>query len=194
MKECTDESTQRSHHWGKGSVPSPRRVLQCAVAGVVIAVAAWGEAFAQSPQGAQSGLDLGALPEVVVTAQKREQDIHDVPQSVTAIDAGEIVNRHVTSIEDLAGVIPGLAISQSGGPGENFPIIRGISSFSGASTVGIYINDTPVAIPFIINTSVGEPDLRLFDLSRVEVLKGPQGTLYGASSLGGTLKYVTEQP
>jgi outer membrane receptor protein involved in Fe transport len=136
------------------------------------------------------------VPEVVVTAQKRKENVQNVPISVTALDEKHLERLGVESLTDLARYAPGLAVT-SAGPGQNVLIIRGISSTAGsAGTVGYYIDDTPVAASS--NASLlalrGLIDPSLFDISRVEVLRGPQGTLYGSSSMGGTIKYVTNQP
>jgi len=136
----------------------------------------------------------GQLEEVVVTARKRNENLENVPVAITAISAEDLGKDHIQTIEDLASTVPGLSVAHYGSAGTNNPTIRGITSQYGTSTVGIYLNDTPVAGSTIINGNVGQPDLILFDMSRLEVLKGPQGTLYGASSLGGTIKYVTAEP
>ena len=138
----------------------------------------------------------GPLDQVVVTAQKRSEALQSVPLSVTALDQRDLERMGVEHLSDLARETPGLTVVSSG-PGQNILIIRGISSVAGnAGTVGYYLDDTPIAASS--NASLlslrGLIDPAIFDIARVEVLRGPQGTLYGSSSMGGTIKYVSTQP
>jgi iron complex outermembrane receptor protein len=129
------------------------------------------------------------LEEVVVTAQKRRESIQDVPLSITAMTEVQLERMGAKSFEDYARGVPGLAFV-SEGPGQKRVIIRGISSNGGPATVGVYIDETPITD----ENRVGASDPKLFDIERVEVLRGPQGTLYGASSMGGTIRLITRQP
>jgi outer membrane receptor protein involved in Fe transport len=132
-----------------------------------------------------------ALEEVVVTAEKRSERLLDVPLSIVALTAADLQNSGAVTLQDIGRQVPGLSIVTLA-PGQNTLIIRGISSTGGtAPTVGFYIDDTPMSVA---NHLRGETDPVLFDLDRVEVLRGPQGTLYGASSEGGTVRYITKQP
>jgi iron complex outermembrane receptor protein len=150
-----------------------------------------------SPVGkGEASADTTSLGQVVVTAQKRSQLLQSVPISITALDAQSIEHMGIESLSDLAREAPGLVV-MSAGPGQNILIMRGISSTAGtAGTVGYYLDDTPISASS--NASLlsqrGLIDPSVFDISRVEVLRGPQGTLYGSSSMGGTVKYVTNQP
>src|SRR5471030_3091354 len=133
---------------------------------------------------------------VIVTAQKRAEALQTVPISVTALDAQDLSKMGVEHLSDLAREVPGLTVVSSG-PGQNILIMRGISSAAGtAGTVGYYLDDTPISASS--NASLlsqrGLIDPSVFDIARVEVLRGPQGTLYGSSSMGGTIKYVSTQP
>jgi outer membrane receptor protein involved in Fe transport len=132
-----------------------------------------------------------SLEEIVVTARKREERVQDVPISLAILTSEALEKSGVTNLEDLGHEVPGLTVV-SGGPGQNQITLRGLS---GNNTVGLYVDDTPVSI---LNAQVAPNnwfmDPAMFDLQRVEVLKGPQGTLYGASSLGGTVRYITAQP
>lgn len=133
---------------------------------------------------------------VFVTAQKRAEALQSVPISVTALDAQDLSRMGVERLSDLAREVPGLTVVSSG-PGQNILIMRGISSAAGtAGTVGYYLDDTPISASS--NASLlsqrGLIDPSVFDIARVEVLRGPQGTLYGSSSMGGTIKYVSTQP
>lgn len=142
-------------------------------------------------QASNASSSAGFLQEVIVTAEKRAQPLQDVPMSITAVTNAALQNLGASTLADIARAVPGLSVF-SAGPGQNIINIRGISSAGGsAPTVGFYIDDTPVPN----GTGNGyDPDPVLFDLARVEVLEGPQGTLYGASSMGGTVRYITEQP
>lgn len=135
-----------------------------------------------------SDADEVSLAEVVVTAQKRSENLEKVPVAVTAVTERTLAQLGADDFSDFARTVPGLAFQELGPEGYRGQVmlsIRGISSYGGiATTYGYYIDDTPVA-PI---------NVKLFDINRVEVLRGPQGTLYGAGSMGGTIKYVTNQP
>jgi iron complex outermembrane recepter protein len=136
-----------------------------------------------------------SLQEVVVSAQRREELLKDVPLAVTAVNAQALLSTNQVSLGDYFRSVPGLTLNDDG---EGFKqlIIRGISTGSeNTPTVGIYIDDTPIgSSTSAARGDVLVPDLDPSDLERVEVLKGPQGTLYGASNMGGLLKYVTVSP
>jgi len=131
------------------------------------------------------------LAEILVTARKVSERLQDVPISITALSADTLQRSGAENLADIAREVPGLNVN-SVGPGQNGIIIRGVSSSGGVPTVGYYIDDTP--IQSVGNVAGSAMDPALFDLERVEVLRGPQGTLYGASSMGGTVRYVTRQP
>jgi iron complex outermembrane receptor protein len=124
--------------------------------------------------------------EIVVTAQKREQKLLDVPLSITAVGGEEIAKRGAQAIEDLQYSVPGLSITQFA-PGSQRATIRGISVYSGLPAVGVYLDEMPLNTE---SAATGQ-DVRLFDIKRVEVLRGPQGTLYGQGAMGGTIRYIT---
>jgi iron complex outermembrane receptor protein len=134
------------------------------------------------------------LQEIVVTAEKRESTVQKTPISITAITGADLQERGVTTAQGLASEVPGLAV-ESVGPGQGQYEIRGLSANGGESaTIGFYLDEISVTPP--ANATVGkvtiDPDL--YDLERVEVLRGPQGTLYGAGAMGGTIKLVTKAP
>jgi len=133
-----------------------------------------------------------ALEEVVVTANKREESIRSVPLSLTAISSDALEEKHIQSFEDLSTSVPNLSFSSLGGEGLSNLEIRGISSQAGTATVAVYLDDISLNARNLYSEGAAEP--RIFDLDRVEVLRGPQGTLYGASSLGGTIRFLTRQP
>lgn len=167
-----------------------RMLLPMALAPLVL-ISRYG--FAQNASAATSSVD--ALPEVMVTAQKRSENAQEVPLSLSTIGGRELQEAHLTDLTDLTRAIPNLSFSGSGngaGAGLNNLEIRGISSQAGASTVGIYLDD--VSLTTVNLATQGVPEPRFFDIDRIEVLRGPQGTLYGASSMGGTIKFVSNQP
>ncbi len=128
--------------------------------------------------------------EIVVTAQKREQNLIDVPMSITAINGAQLQERGITDIRDLTFAVPGLTISEVGGPGNVAIFLRGLANQSGTGAlVSLYLNEAPLTIIYGDQLS---PDM--LDLQRVEVLKGPQGTLYGQGSAGGTIRFIANRP
>ena len=132
--------------------------------------------------------------EIIVTAQKREQTLIDVPQSVSVVGGETLERQQATSFQDYLKLVPGLNLNQST-PGVGRLVLRGINTGGVASTVAVYVDET------VFGSSSGQSngailaaDVDPFDIARIEVLRGPQGTLYGASSLGGVLKFVTNAP
>ena len=130
------------------------------------------------------------LKEIVVTATRRAELISKVPMSISAMSQSQMDMRGINDIENLAHFIPGINIDTSG---THSIAIRGIASSGGAGTTGIYINDTPIQIRGLaFNADEALPVA--FDLQRIEVLRGPQGTLFGSGSEGGTVRYITTPP
>ena len=134
------------------------------------------------------------VDELVVTAMKREQTIQDVPFSINAQTQQDIQRTGATDLEDLSRNVAGLSI-QNLGPGQSQVAVRGVSAGQIVrdqpgvkEQVGIYLDES------VISLSLFTPDLDLFDLNRVETLRGPQGTLFGSGSVGGTIRYITNQP
>lgn len=136
-----------------------------------------------------------SLEEVVVTAQKRSERLQDVPVPVTAIGAESLAERNQLRLQDYFASVPGLNVN-SAGNGQTSLSIRGVSTGGLTNaTVGITVDDVPYGSSSILGYSaVLVPDIDPADLARVEILRGPQGTLYGASSIGGLVKYVTADP
>src|SRR3984885_15319981 len=132
----------------------------------------------------------GGLEEIVVTATRREESISRVPISITAISQDAIDQKGIKDFSDIVRLTPGVSFDASQ---TNQISIRGISSSGDSGTTGIYIDDTPIQV---CNLGFNSDDtlVKLFDLDRVEVLRGPQGTLFGAGSEGGTVRYITVQP
>ena len=131
------------------------------------------------------------LQEIVVTAQKFSENLQDVPLSVSAVTGKELSNWNATSLEQLQYSIPNLSAFQYG-PGVEFIQIRGVATDVGGPTVGQYVDEMPITAPTVF--SIYAPDIRLLDMQRVEVLRGPQGALYGEGSMGGTIRYITASP
>ncbi len=160
------------------------------VGGVFGLVALLGQAQAQE---ATHG-DSGQIEEIVVTAEKRDATIETTAISITALSGGDIQERGFTDLGSLMKTVPGVSIRTSG-PGMTEFEMRGVASNGGNSpTVGFYFDDTSLTAPAATNEGkiVISPDL--YDLNRVEVLRGPQGTLYGSGSMGGTIKVVPNAP
>ncbi len=132
--------------------------------------------------------------ELTVTARKREENLQDVPFSIVAPSEDELRNRGVSNLEEIAANVAGFTV-QSLGPGQSQVAIRGVAAGQIVrdqpgvkEQVGIYLDES------VISLSLFTPDIDLFDMSRVEVLRGPQGTLFGSGSLAGTVRYITNQP
>ena len=136
----------------------------------------------------------GGLAEVVVTAQKRAENIQDVPISITAIGTEKLEQMNVGSFDDYAKMIPSLSFQSAGGPSFEHTYMRGIASggdgnHSGSQpSVGMYMDEQPVT------TIDGNLNLHIYDIQRIEALSGPQGTLYGSSSESGTIRIITNKP
>src|SRR3954466_8612617 len=132
--------------------------------------------------------------EMVVTARKREETVQEVPISVAAPTESQLRDRGAETLEDVAANVAGFTV-QNLGPAQSQIAVRGVSSGQIVrdqpgvkEQVGVYLDDSGISL------SLFTPDLDLFDMSRVEVLRGPQGTLFGAGSASGTLRYITNQP
>jgi iron complex outermembrane recepter protein len=141
-----------------------------------------------------SDAETGALTEIVVTAQRRAENIQDVPMSITALDTKALDQLEVQKFDDYIQYLPSVA-TNGANPGFNATVVvRGIVTDGGniasgsLPIVGQYIDDQP------ITTIDGAPDIHMYDVARVEELSGPQGTLFGASSMGGVLRVITNKP
>src|SRR5882724_6308015 len=124
------------------------------------------------------------LAEIIVTARKRVESMQSIPESIDAFGPQEISDAHITKIDDLGNLVSNLNITARA---DNTPdvVLRGIGSFGVVSGVGFYANDVQL---------FDGQSVRADDIERIEVLKGPQGTLYGGSNVGGAIKYVTKLP
>jgi iron complex outermembrane receptor protein len=138
--------------------------------------------------------DTDELPEVTVTATKRVSTVQETSASITAISAADIADRGLVDFNQLAESVPGIAM-RTAGPGQTEFEMRGLNSAGGnTSQVGFYLDETPLSSPASAQVGKVVIDPSLYDLGRVEVLRGPQGTLYGSSSMGGTVKLVPNAP
>src|SRR5438445_4257771 len=142
----------------------------------------------------ETNLVTNLTEEITVTAMKREDVVRKVPFSMTAMSEGTLRVRGAANIEDVAANVGGFSV-QNLGPGQSQVAIRGVSSGQIArdqpgvkEQVGVYLDESPIAM------SLFTPDIDLFDVNRVEVLRGPQGTLFGAGSESGTVRYISNQP
>jgi iron complex outermembrane recepter protein len=165
---------------------APKKVVG-SVAVLIVCGAGADVAFAQ-----QAGTEQ--LQEIVVTAQKRESTVQTTPLSITALTGQDLVDRGITDIAAIVQSVPGVSMRTSG-PGQTELEIRGLTSSGGNSaTVGFYLDDIPLSAPASAQNGKVVIDPNLYDLNRVEVLRGPQGTLYGSGSMGGTIKLVPNAP
>jgi len=154
--------------------------------------------FGQQQQAAESS--GGGLMEIVVTAERREERLQDVPISVAAFSQQKLDSQGLKSIDDLSRLSPGMTFMRQGmGSSANYNDensdinIRGVDSTAGSPTTGVYIDDTPIQSRHIGFGAV-QVYPQLFDLERVEVLRGPQGTLFGAGAEGGVVRFITPSP
>jgi outer membrane receptor protein involved in Fe transport len=143
---------------------------------------------------AQAEAKTDQLEQIVVTAQKRESTVETTPISITALTGQDLEDRGITDITSVVQSVPGVSMRTSG-PGQTELEIRGLTSSGGnSSTVGFYLDDTPLTAPASAQNGKVVIDPNLYDLNRIEVLRGPQGTLYGSGSMGGTIKLVPNAP
>lgn len=165
------------------------RFARLALGASLFAILAQGQAaFAQDADEKMDG------NEIIVTATKRSQSIQDVPFSINAQTAAQIEKNGASTIEDISRNVAGLTV-QNLGPGQSQVSVRGVSAGQVVrdqpgvkEQVGVYLDES------VISLSLFTPDFDLFDLNRVETLRGPQGTLFGSGSVGGTVRYITNQP
>jgi outer membrane receptor protein involved in Fe transport len=136
----------------------------------------------------------GSVEEVIVTATKRAEQVQNVPMAVTVVGGDTLDKLNARSFEDLLASVPGLSITAAS-PTHPDLILRGINAGGVGSTVSTYVDETPFGSSnALANAAITSPNFDTYDLARVEVLRGPQGTLYGASAEGGLLKFVTNAP
>jgi outer membrane receptor protein involved in Fe transport len=138
--------------------------------------------------------DDSGITEVVVTAQRFNSTVQNTPISLSAVSGDQLDAAGINSVEGLAHEVPGLSL-RSAGPGQTEYEARGLASSGGSSpTVGFYLDDVPLSPPATSQTGKVVIDPNLYDIDRIELLRGPQGTLYGSGSMGGTVRVITNQP
>lgn len=162
----------------------------------IAAISTWAvPALAQTA--VADGADSVSSADIIVTASKREERQRDVPAAITAIPADVINKVGIQDFRDYASLVPGLSQRHNGNPGQGTIILRGLntSSQQGTNTTAFYLDESPFSSSGFLSVSgLLTPSPDLGDVERIEVLKGPQGTLYGATSLGGLVKVVSKVP
>ena len=164
------------------------------LAGIVLPLA-----LLSSPVRAQetAPADDTTTGDIIVTATRKAEALNRVPASIVAKGRDELDVQGVRSIADIAQITPGVSLGQSSlayGTGQTTISIRGVDSTSGIPTTGVYIDDTPVQTRIGVSPSLSNPYPQVFDLDRVEVLRGPQGTLFGSGSVGGAVRFILPKP
>jgi outer membrane receptor protein involved in Fe transport len=192
----------QKHH--EHPAPAMRRHCLTTAIGAALALVAVGPALAQdatapaaSPQAGQtaSPTEAQTLDQVVVTANKRKENIREVATSVSVVSETQLENLNSTQLSDYSSYVPGLQLQSSGTPGQTQVSMRGIAALSPGSTVGTYVDETPIGSNNLYQqATLYTLDLLPYDVERVEVLRGPQGTLYGAGAMGGLIKYAMKKP
>jgi outer membrane receptor protein involved in Fe transport len=166
--------------------------LMACVLGSGIAPAAAQDTTATAPK--PKVKSASPVEEVVVTAERHKSTVQSTSISITALSGAQLKARGITTVLDVVREIPGLSV-RTAGPGQTEYEARGLSSTGGAApTVGFYLNDVPMSPPAAAQTGKVVIDPNLYDINTIEVLRGPQGTLYGSGSMGGTVRVVTNQP
>jgi iron complex outermembrane recepter protein len=162
---------------------------------VAFALAAQAEPVAGAEAAASAAAEnAGSVAEVIVTAEKRTSTVQGTPVSISAFSGADLQARGVANFTNLAQSTPSVSL-KSEGPGQTEIELRGMTSSGGNSaTVGFYLDDIPMTAPAGAQNGKVVIDPTLYDLNRIEVLRGPQGTLYGSGSMGGTVRLITNQP
>ena len=171
---------------GDSTRSSAKRIQRRAIAAAISAAMAGTGTSAVQAQ--QSG---GGIEEVIVSARKRDENIQDIPQSVLSFSSEELTKKGITSLNDVAKFVPAMTVVGSGA-GLNKIVFRGLADsirpYLADSSAAIYLDEQP------LTTGAQSPEIRPIDIDRIESLAGPQGTLYGASSQSGTVRYIVSKP
>ena len=188
----SNRQKKQTRHWGR--MNSARSKIAIAVAAALYGVAAGhvSLAVAADPGSASESTGPGVLQEVIVTATKREENLQNIPETIQALSASDIQNLGITHFEDIVRAMPTVSY-QSIGPTDQMFYIRGVSDGSSAnasniSTTGYFLDDASTSYYGYI------PDLHLYDIERIEVLDGPQGTLFGGGAMSGAIRVITNKP
>ena len=178
----------KMHRWSFG-LKFDRALWAAGVASAIAGLCCGPAVAADSPVESEN-----MLQEITITATKRLSTVQDTPISITAVTAQDLADRGITNFVDLAQSVPGISMRTSGSGQTEFEM-RGLQSSGGSSsTVGFYLDETPLSSPASAQNGKVVIDPNLYDLGRVEVLRGPQGTLYGSGSMGGTVRLVPNAP
>ena len=173
------------------SVPARRSRLALAVV-AAMAVAGGNAALAQEAPAETGPVELDSI---VVTANKRQENIREVATAITRLGEMQLENLNATQMADYASYVPGLQLQSNGTPGQVQVSMRGVAALSPGSTVGTYVDDAPVGSNSLYQqATLYQLDLLPYDIESIEVLRGPQGTLYGAGAMGGLIKYSMRKP
>ena len=165
-----------------------------ATVSAVLGMAGTGWVSAAEVASQASGSDTGVLQTIIVTAEKREESLKDVPMGITAVTGSTLDALQARDFSDYAALVPGLSLT-SGQAGQTRLTLRGQNAGGVGSTVAVYLDESPFgSSTALLNGSIDTGDFDTWDMQRIEVLRGPQGTLYGANSEGGLLKFVTNAP
>lgn len=170
-----------------------RRLMLASSAGALLLLshaALAADAADAAAASSNSATSAQVLEEVVVTAEKRAENIQLVPASISAVSGAKLTTLGLKDLRDYSQYVPGLIINSLGSPGQTTVTLRGIASLGPGSVVGYYLDDTPLGSSNNYARATAFPlDLLPYDIQQLEVLRGPQGTLYGAGAMGGLLKY-----
>src|ERR1700684_1311755 len=144
--------------------------------------------------GSPTANDASGLEEITVTAERFVSTIQSTPISISALSGEQLQAQGITTVQEIAKDVPGLSMRYAS-PGLTEYEARGLASNGGAApTVGFYLDEIPLSPPAVSQSGKVVIDPDLYDVERVEILRGPQGTLYGSGSMGGTVKVITNQP
>ncbi|MEO8721956.1 MAG: TonB-dependent receptor [Sphingobium sp.] len=180
---------------------SSKQLRIAMLAGIAVPIAFFSISATAQEQASRSAAvaseDAPVIGDIIVTATRKAQSLSRVPASIVAKGQEELDMQGVRSAADIAQITPGISFGQTSslyGTGQTTIAIRGVNSTSGIPTTGIYIDDTPVQTRVGVSPSLSNPYPQVFDLDRVEVLRGPQGTLFGSGSMGGALRFIMPKP
>src|SRR5271154_3948355 len=137
--------------------------------------------------------DIDSLEEILVTATKREESLQKIPISVTSISGRHLEDRNAVNFDDYARGVPDLSFTDLGDGRERIAI-RGVDSKIGQAVVGYYFGETPIPDSSSVSATKVAFDPEIVDINRVEVLRGPQGTVFGSGSMGGTIRIIPNEP
>ena len=186
--KISDSGSQHLHKSDGGRVMNSKKNLLAATVAFFMGSGA-AVVNAAEDQNQVEELNQRGIDEIIVTAQKREQRLIDVPISIATLGEQKLKDMGIDGIDKLTYAIPNLSVRSSNESEKRF-VIRGVSNVRGSSAlVGVYLDEVPASL-----SPQTQPNLQLLDVQRVEVLRGPQGTLYGQGSTGGTIRFLTNNP